>query len=301
MGKKLSVFMAMALILGVLAGCSGGNNDNGSKANEDPKPTTNESTNTPSNTDGKWQDGVYYAEAELTDDTTWQYIVALTVEGGKITDVNWNALHVEGGLDKKEYSKRGLYGMVAKAGAQAEWHEQAEKAEQFLIEKQDPAAFAVNDNGKTDAVSGVSITVSDFVELVNKALEAGPVEAGPYKDGTYYAEEPEFGSSGWKYTATITVMNGKIVAADWNGIHKDGGDDKDTVSKNGEYGMVEKGGAIAEWHEQAYLAEQYLIETQDPTAITYTTEQGHTDAISGVTIHVVEFFTLAEEALKAAK
>ncbi|GFR36987.1 hypothetical protein PRECH8_02830 [Insulibacter thermoxylanivorax] len=307
MGKKLSVLLlALMLVVGVLAGC-GGNNannaDNANAANEAANTpaaeTENEGSNEAANA-GQWEDGVYYAEGEFREDNAWKEVVALTVEGGKITSVNWNALNKEGGLDKKEAARQGKYGMI-KAGAIAEWHEQAEKAEQFLIETQDLDAFALNEDGKTDAVSGVTINLKGFVDVVKKALAAGPVEPGPYKDGTYYAEEPDFGSSGWKYTATITVMAGNIVAADWNGIHKDGGDDKDTVSKNGEYGMVEKGGAQAEWHEQAYLAEQYLIETQDPTAITYTTEQGHTDAISGVTIHVVEFFTLAEEALANAK
>jgi hypothetical protein len=64
--------------------------------------------------------------------------------------------------------------------------------------------------------------------------------------------------------------------------------------------MVEKGGAQAEWHEQAKAAEAYLLEVQDPTAIEYTDDEGHTDAISGVSIHVIEFFDLVEKALADA-
>lgn len=124
---------------------------------------------------------------------------------------------------------------------------------------------------------------------------------GKYEDGIYFAQEDGFGDSGWKYMVTIEVANGEIVSADWNGAFKGGGDDKDTVSANGEYGMVANGGAQAEWHEQAAKAEAYLVETQDPTAIEYTDDEGHTDAISGVSIHVVEFFKLAEEALANAK
>jgi len=289
MGRKLSVvLLIIGLVMGILAGCGGSNgNDGGSKqASGEP---------------GQWQDGSYYAEGEFDDHSGWKEVVAFTVDNGNITEVNWNALNQNGGIDKKTSSERGIYGMVAKGGAQAEWHEQAAKAEQFLIEKQDPAAFVVNDEGKTDAVSGVSVSVDGFVSLVTEALDAGPVKAGKFKDGTYYAEEAKFAENGWKYNATITVMNGNIVAADWNGAHKDGGDDKDTQSANGTYGMVAKGGAQAEWHEQAIKAEQFLIEKQDPSAISYTDDEGHTDAISGVSIHVVEFFTLAEEALKAAK
>ena len=57
---------------------------------------------------------------------------------------------------------------------------------------------------------------------------------------------------------------------------------------------------MAPWFEQAQAAEAHLLDIQDPTAIEYTSDEGHTDAISGATIHVVEFFTLAEEALEGA-
>ena len=130
------------------------------------------------------------------------------------------------------------------------------------------------------------------------ALFAGGSQEGAIADGTYYAEEKKFSeNSGWKYTVTLEVKDGKIVDVEWNGVHKDGGTDKVTRSKSGEYGMVEKGGAIAPWFEQAAKAEAYLLKVQDPTDIKYSSDEGHTDAISGVTIHVVEFFSLAEEAL----
>lgn len=138
-------------------------------------------------------------------------------------------------------------------------------------------------------------------EPVTEAAQA-PEPAGAYKDGTYHAEIKEFDpKTGWKDSVDITVAGGKITAVVWNGTHKDGGDDKKTASKGGKYPMVEKGGAIAPWHEQAALAEAYLIETQDPMAVNYKDEDGHTDAISGATIKVKEFFTLAQEALATAK
>jgi major membrane immunogen (membrane-anchored lipoprotein) len=123
------------------------------------------------------------------------------------------------------------------------------------------------------------------------------IKSNVLADGTYKAEDPEFGDSGWKYIVTLEVEGGKIVDAEWNGVHKDGGDDKITQSINGEYGMVEKGNAASEWHEQSALAEAYLLDTQDPTEIEYTSEEGHTDAIAGASIHVKEFFDLAQKAL----
>lgn len=308
--KSFIVFTSVALLALVLAACGGGNASApaGEPAQGTTPPPAAPAAETPASEapaagDARWADGVYYAEAADFDEKSgWKEIIAIRVEGGNLTSVNWNGLHRDGGLDKKTSSAAGKYGMVAKGGASAEWHEQAALAEQLLVETQDPAAIAVKDDGTTDAVSGVTIGVDSFVTLADAALSAGPVAAGPYKDGYYRAEEPEFDAkSGWKYTVDIAVMNGKIVAADWNGVHKDGGDDKDAVSKSGEYGLVAKGGAQSEWHEQALKAENYLIETQDPTAITYTDDQGHTDAISGVSIHVVEFFDLAQQALEQAK
>ncbi|WP_201769239.1 FMN-binding protein [Fervidicella metallireducens] len=187
--------------------------------------------------------------------------------------------------------------------AQSEWHEQAEKAEAYLLEKQDPTAIKYTDaEGHTDAISGVSIHVMGFFKLAEKALANGPVQRGPYKDGTYHAEQENFDAkTGWKETVDLTVINGNIVAANWNAVNKAGGDDKKTQSEKGVYAMKEKGKAQSEWHEQAAKAEAYLLEKQDPTAIKYTDAEGHTDAISGVSIHVMGFFKLAEQALSQAK
>lgn len=127
-------------------------------------------------------------------------------------------------------------------------------------------------------------------------------EPTAFKDGTYRAELPDFDpNNGWKDSVEITVASGEITEVIWNGTHKDGGDDKKTASMNGAYPMVEQGRAKAPWHEQAALAEAFLIQTQDPAAVTYTDDDGHTDAISGATIAVKEFFELASEALESAK
>ncbi|MBB6480419.1 FMN-binding protein [Spirochaeta isovalerica] len=124
-------------------------------------------------------------------------------------------------------------------------------------------------------------------------------EMPSYKDGVYFAQEDEFSGSGWKYNVTLEVKDGKIVKAVWNGANINAGKDKVSVSKDGEYGMVEKGGASAPWFEQAAAAEVYLLKTQDPASVNYVDEDGHTDSFSGASIHVIEFFSLAEEALAA--
>lgn len=301
MKKTAVLLMSVILTAGLLTACGGGNNN---EANNTTPPAQNEQQNNGAGQgeEAKWSDGTYYAEGEYAEKSGWKEVVAIRVQDGKITNVNWNGLHKDGGLDKKTASAKGLYGMVKNGGAQAEWHEQAAKVEQYLLEKQDVAALNVSGEGTTDAVSGVSIGVDTFAQLVDAALDAGAVEAGPYKDGAYHAEAADFDpKSGWKETIDVTVIAGKIAAVQWNGVHKDGGDDKVTKSKDGSYGMVKNGGAQAEWHEQAQAAEQFLLEKQDPAAIPYNEADGYTDAISGVSIHVNGFVELAQKALEQAK
>ena len=282
MKKTLAIMLSAVLALGLLAGC-------GSK-----EETTNPGTETNTGTNaeqGTLADGNYFAKGEA-DEQGWMYMVQLDVNGGKIESVNFDAANVNtAGKTKKELSKSGEYGMKA-GGASSEWHEQAELLEKALVGQSNTSSITVNDEGKTDAVSGVSIKVNNFVELVDKALAAGPVEKGAYKDGSYHAEQADFDDSGWKYTVDVTVFDGQIVAANWDAVNKDGGETKKEKSIAGTYGM--------NWHEQAQKMEAYLIEKQDPAAIVVK-EDGTQDAISGVSIHVGDFVSLATEALSSAK
>ena len=62
--------------------------------------------------------------------------------------------------------------------------------------------------------------------------------------------------------------------------------------------MVAIGKASAEWHEQAQLVEGFIADAQEIDAITLVDADGHTDAISGVSIKVTSFVELAKQALK---
>jgi major membrane immunogen (membrane-anchored lipoprotein) len=300
MKRATAIVLSLSLTAVLAAGCGSNKSSESASPSASVAPTASTAPGASTAPKGQYADGDYYAQADEFDAKTgWKELVGLKVQGGKIVSVDWTGINKDGGIDKKEYSKDGRYGMK-KGGASSEWHEQAAKAEQFLLDKQDPTAIPVNAEGKTDAISGVSIHVGGLTTLAKKALDAGPVKAGPYKDGTYKAESADFDKdTGWKDNVTITVLNGKILAVEWNGVNKAGGTDKKTRSKSGEYGM-KKGGASSEWHEQAYKAEQYLIEKQDPAAISLTSE-GKTDAIAGVSIHVGGFQALAKQALDQAK
>lgn len=298
--KKASILLCSALLLGLLAGCGSSNDGNNAPANN--APATNSASNSANSNapaeEGKYQDGVYFAQGEADANSGWQPYVTLKVEGGKITEAKWNAINANVGVDKVTYSKEGKYGMKA-GGASSEWHEQAEKAEQYLIEKQDPKAITFDDQGNTDAITGVSIHVNEFFNLADQALTAGPIEAGTYKDGTYHAEGDKFDEhSGWKETADVIVAGGKIIKVNFSGVNE-AGEDKKQNSIDGKYGM-KAGGAQSEWHEQAAIAEQYLVEKQDPASLTFN-EEGKTDALSGVSISLQSYFDLVTKALEQAK
>ena len=136
-----------------------------------------------------------------------------------------------------------------------------------------------------------------FISLVLATVFLVSCRAGSYKDGVYSSRQAEFDSeSGWKDIIQITVLNGKITAVDWNSVHRDGGNDKKTQSKSGEYNMP----AEKQWHEQAKLMEEALIREQNPDNLRINTS-GLVDGVSGVTIHVSSFVPLAKDALKNAK
>ncbi len=292
MKKHLALLMTLLLAASALAGC-------GAKQAETPAPTPAPAETTTET--AKWADGMYYAQGDTYDAKTgWKSTVLLEVKDGKIVSANWNGISNKIGVDKKTASQTGKYPMVEKGGAKAPWHEQAAEMEKFLIEKQDPKAITVNAEGKTDAVSSVTMAVGDFALLADKALTAGPATAGTYKDGTYHAEGKDFDAkTGWKGTMDIVIANGNIISVFWSGVDKDG-NDKKTASIEGKYPMVEKGGAKAPWHEQAAAAEGFLLEKQAADGIAVNAE-GKTDAIASVTMAVGEFTQLATEALSAAK
>ena len=280
--KIVSLMLVAAVALAVLAGCSGKQEAPAAAA----KPAL--------------ADGIYFAAQDSFDaQTGWKETVTLEVKEGKIVSAVWNGANIAAGEDKITQSTSGAYGMVAYGSAQAEWHVQAEKAAAYLLKTQDPTAIAYKDQeGHTDDIAGVSIHVSGFFNLAQQALAAGPVGYGPYKDGHFHAEEADFSpQTGWKETVDLTVISGRIEAVRWNGVHKDGGDDKITQSSSGKYGMVAYGNAQAEWHEQALLAEQHLLKIQDPLKVNYKDEEGHSDDVTGASIHLKGFFSLADQAL----
>lgn len=211
--------------------------------------------------------------------------------------------------------------MVAYAGAASYWYEQAEAAEAWLVENQDPAAFAefyTDDEGHTDALTTdggamVSIHVVEFFDLVAKALASEPVPAGEFGDTVVVTAKGEVSDKGWQELAEFIVVNGTIVAVDFDAFYAKEyvaeGDDANAqyflVDDEGKatpqskdqlmekYGMVAYGGSELEWYEQAALLEAYVVENQGVFGVT---EDGYADGVAGVSVHVNGFEALFNEA-----
>lgn len=245
------------------------------------------------------KDGVYFAQSKgFSPQGGWKEQVILEVKGGKITAATWNGVsNIAGAQDKKSYAASGKYGMVKASKIKAEWHEQAKAVESYLVKTQDVNLSKFTADGKTDAIAGASMTVSEFFTLAREALSKAPVAKGAYKDGWYYAEAGNFDKSGWKETVLVTVVNGSIVDVVWNAIPKDAAKKSKIVeSMAGRYKMNAKNG---EWYVQAQRVEAAIVKAGDPSKIAMKAD-GKTDAISGVSI-TADAVGLAVEALKAAK
>jgi major membrane immunogen (membrane-anchored lipoprotein) len=236
-----------------------------------------------------WADGVYFAqEADFSPRSGWKYTVTLVVEGGRIVSAEWNGAHAASGTDKLTRDRDGEYGMKENSTAQWHWYEQAEATVAYLLETQDPSSVTA------DAISGATVSVDPFFTLTQQALAEGPVGYGPWQDGYYYTELDEFSSSGWKDAVGVTVVAGRVVAANWDPIAEDGGTHKKQRSRDGEYGMYGGGPAQWPWWEQAEAAERHLMETQDLDNLV-------ADAVSGATIRLGGFESAVRAAVSVAQ
>ncbi len=164
--KKLLIISLCLSATFALSAC--GNATTDAEQNTDQtvtENTDNESTQT-------YKDGVYEATGETNENNGYAAKVVITVADGQISDVDYNCF-TEDGKDKKAESNPNegeyTYDMIS-AGAQSDWYVQAELLEDALIESQDPTLINVDSDGKTDSVAGVSIKVSEFVELSSEAL-----------------------------------------------------------------------------------------------------------------------------------
>jgi major membrane immunogen (membrane-anchored lipoprotein) len=119
-----------------------------------------------------WADGTYETEEADFDEQGYKDKVSLTIQDGRITEVIWDAYNEAGEL-KSVLSADGIYEMPG----DLTWQEQAMAITDFLIQNQSAEAITLNAEGKTDAVTGVSISVKDFVTLVKEGLQKAAADS----------------------------------------------------------------------------------------------------------------------------
>lgn len=114
-------------------------------------------------------DGVYRAEGEEFGGSRSQ--VTMVIENGEITELHWDAFDAEGN-GKRALSLQGKYTMTEDGLL---WADQADAVQNYVIEHQGLSGLTTNEEGKTDVVSGVSISIASFKELVKDCLAQATV------------------------------------------------------------------------------------------------------------------------------
>lgn len=93
---------------------------------------------------------------------------------GKITSVYLDTTYTtEDGVQTTKKTLKEEYGMLNHpyGSTVGEWYEQVEKLEKAVVENQGIDFLNLNEDGKTEAVSGCTIKIDAMYEALNKALE----------------------------------------------------------------------------------------------------------------------------------
>jgi len=235
-----------------------------------------------------YSDGFYFAQdGSYTNNQKNQ--VVLEVKGGKIAAASWNLLSLgAGSQDLKAIAKAGQV-----AGA-VTWVNNAAVVEAFLVSSQ---------NVNATSVAGVpsNFNVGPFFDLTRKALAAGPVAKGAFKDGWFYALAAGPDEYHTRNSTLITIVNGTLVDVLWNGVlvgmPANINPSKMITSRNNQYPMT---GARSRWDQQADATALALLQAQNPDSLKVRPD-GHADGISGVTMQIKPFLDVVKEALAQAK
>ena len=161
--KKFLALLSATVIAISMAACGGSSTATPTPA-ATPTPTPSE------NRVGAYKPGEYSEEADEFDAKSGykDKVTVMIGNDGKIASVDWDSYN-EVGETKKTLGDD--YGMKAVSAIGKEWYEQAEALEQELVAKQDPAEIKINAEGYVDGVSSCTIHASDFLSLVEAALD----------------------------------------------------------------------------------------------------------------------------------
>ena len=134
------------------------------------KDTVSDSSSAGSDTSSaaKYKDGEYIVSAPNYDDQNFKATVKVIVKDGRVASVDCDALAKDGDT-KKVQSENETYSMKS-GGAKHEWHEQIAYFEKHVVEN-GVDSVSIKGDSKTDTVTGCTIKVKDYVDLINEALD----------------------------------------------------------------------------------------------------------------------------------
>lgn len=113
-------------------------------------------------------DGTFKSELKEADEQGYKDFVIIIVQGGRITEVTWDAVQSDGGNNRAKASVDGEYVLQDNSVI---WAEQAYAMQNELVQVQDPAKIAIKSDGTTEVVPNVSVTVNAFIKLANQCVE----------------------------------------------------------------------------------------------------------------------------------
>lgn len=225
--------------------------------------------------------------------------IAMEFENGKPVSVDIDVL-VDGKDSKKALAEAGEYVMSTEEGA-LQWHEQIKELETFLTENNfDTTAVNLTDaEGHTDTLTSVSMKVGTYVQYVQDFIDR---VANGETTFNFVSNESAENVKTFEFKnedATVDVITvtyneeGQPVALSIDNIQADG-TSKREAAENGTYDM----GGELNWAEQVDALAAFIAENNfDLSKVSLTDEDGHTDAVTGVSIKVGAYLPLIEEAL----
>ena len=158
--KKVGIILLVLIMsMSMFVACGGGETEPTPEPTPEPEVTA-------------YVDGTYTAEmADFDAETGWKDNATVTITDGMISEVVFNATYKDDTKgDKLSEVAAGNYDMSV-AGAIAPWDEQAMAVESYIVETQDTTSIEFDEAGKSDAISGATISYGHFMDLVNEALE----------------------------------------------------------------------------------------------------------------------------------
>ena len=148
MKKYFSIVIALVLCLFVFTGCE--------KVNE-----------------GKYKEGTYFGTYQ--DNYGGSDSVATAVvyvdSTGMIKSVFLDTTYTKDSVLTTKKTLGDAYGMKPRSEAGKEWYEQVNLIETKVIENQDISFISLDDNGKTDAIAGVTMKVNALYKALENALK----------------------------------------------------------------------------------------------------------------------------------